>query len=75
MTSLVEKYLSGKEYTIGLLQNFSDSTYQILPAEIIPEKDSRGDRILGFDDKVNDQKLVLKIADKKNQRRDFGVSR
>jgi len=62
-SSLVEKYLSGKEYTVGLLQNFIDDTYQILPAEIIAQKDKNGDRILGFDDKVNDKEVVLKISD------------
>lgn len=63
-SSLVEKYLSGKEYTVGLLQNFEDDTYQILPAEIIPQQDVNGVRFLGFDDKVNDQEVVLKITDK-----------
>jgi D-alanine-D-alanine ligase len=62
-SSLVEKYLSGKEYTVGLLQNFIDDTYQILPAEIIAEQDINGDRFLGFADKVNDHELVIPILD------------
>jgi D-alanine-D-alanine ligase len=62
-SSLVEKYLSGKEYTVGLLQNFIDDTYQVLPAEIIAVKDINGERILGFADKIADHELVLKITD------------
>ncbi len=62
--SLVEKYLSGKEYTVAIIQDFKNDSYQIYPCEIFVQKNSKGDRILGFDDKIADEEQVLKIEDK-----------
>jgi len=61
--SLVEKYLSGKEYTVGIIQNFENETFQINPIEIIAEKNNNI-RILGFDDKVADKELTFVIDNK-----------
>jgi len=62
--SIVEKYLSGKEYTVAIMQSFEDDTYQIYPIELQAQENAKGDRILGFDDKVADMELALKIEDK-----------
>ncbi|PHS57275.1 MAG: D-alanine--D-alanine ligase [Sulfurimonas sp.] len=62
--SLVETYLSGKEYTVAIIEDFKNSSYNIYPIELIAEKNSKGDRILGFYDKQRDREQSLKIKDK-----------
>ena len=62
--SLVEKYLSGKEYTVGIIQNFKNGTFQINPVEILVEKNNQCIRILGFDEKKSDEELVLEVDNK-----------
>lgn len=62
--SLVETYLSGKEYTVAIIEDFKNSTYDIYPIELIAEKNSKGDRVLGFFDKQRDREKSLKIKDK-----------
>jgi len=60
---MVETYLSGKEYTVAIIEDFKNSSYNIYPIELIAEKNSKGDRILGFDDKRRDREQSLKIKD------------
>ncbi len=62
--SLVEKYLSGKEYTVAILQDFKNNSYQIHPIEILAQENSKGDRILGFGDKIADREQSFEIEDK-----------
>ena len=62
--SLVEKYLSGKEYTVAIIQDFKNDSYQVYPVELLAQKNRKGDRILGFADKVTDKELTLEIEDK-----------
>lgn len=62
--SLVEKYLGGKEYTVGIIQDFKNNSYQIYPIELLAEQNTKGDRILGFADKIADNEQALKIEDK-----------
>ena len=59
--SLVEKYLNGKEYTVAVFQDFKTNSYQVYPIELLAEKNTNGDRILGFSDKIADKELPLKI--------------
>ena len=59
--SLVEKYLNGKEYTVAIFQDFKVNSYQVYPMELLAEKNIKGDRILGFADKIADNELSLKI--------------
>ena len=59
--ALVEKYLSGKEYTVGIIQDFENDTFQINPVELIPAMNSDEARILGFEEKLSDKELVLEI--------------
>lgn len=62
--SLVEEYLSGKEYTVAIIQDFKNDSYQIYPVELFAQANSNGDRILGFADKVEDKEQSSKIEDK-----------
>ncbi len=59
--SLVEKYLNGKEYTVAIFQNFKNNSYKVYPIELLAKKNTKGDRILGFTDKIADKELALKI--------------
>ena len=59
--SLVEKYLNGKEYTVAIFQDFNNNSHQVYPMELLAEKNTKGDRILGFADKIADNELSLKI--------------
>ncbi len=61
--SLVEKYLCGKEYTVAIMEDFQNETYQVYPIELQAQANAKGDRILGFDDKIADMELTLKIED------------
>jgi len=59
--SLVEKYLSGKEYTVGIIQDFAHGTFQTNPVEILVEKLNGNFAVLGFDEKLANKELVLEI--------------
>jgi len=59
--SLIEKYLSGKEYTVGVIQDFENDTFQINPVEILVERINGNFAVLGFDEKLADKELVLEI--------------
>jgi D-alanine-D-alanine ligase len=45
--ALVEEYLSGREFTVAILQTADRSSLQVLPIEMLPEKNALGDRVIG----------------------------
>lgn len=59
--SLVEKYLSGKEYTVGIIQDFENKTFKVNPAELLTRGNNQDIRFLGFDEKIANKELVLEI--------------
>lgn len=61
--SLVEKFLSGKEYTVAILEDFKNKSFQVCPIELLAEKNEKNVRILGYDDKIADRELALFIND------------
>lgn len=61
--SLVETYLSGKEYTVGVFENAGDGKLTAMPVEIIPGKNKNGDRILDYAAKKDDSEQVLAVTD------------
>lgn len=65
--SLVEKYLSGKEYTVAIIEDFINNSYNIYPTELLAQTNKRGDKFLGFADKIEDKELSLKIEDKETK--------
>lgn len=67
--SLIEQYLSGKEYTVAIMEDFENNSYNVYPAELLAQLNSNGDRILGFADKVADKELSLKIEDRETKER------
>ena len=49
LSSLVETYLPGKEYSVGILQDSTNGTLRAMPIEIIIKKNINGHCILDFD--------------------------
>ncbi|MDC3257322.1 D-alanine--D-alanine ligase [Candidatus Pelagibacter sp.] len=64
-SSLVETYLAGKEYSVGIFENSIDGSLRAMPIEIIVKKNIDGYRILDFDVKKNDEEEVVLVSDKK----------
>jgi len=59
--SIVESYLSGKEYSVGIMQNNSNNSLLAMPIEIITKADSKGHRILDYNTKKNDAEEVIAV--------------
>jgi len=61
--SLVETYLSGKEYSVGIFEDGIDGSLRAMPIEIIVKKNIDGHCILDFDVKKNDEESVILVSD------------
>ena len=61
--SIVETYLRGKEYTVGIMQDTVTGNLIALPAEIIIEKNKQGQRILDFQMKKENTEELIKVSD------------
>jgi len=64
-SSLVETYLAGKEYSVGIFEDSIDGSLRAMPIEIIVKKNIDGYCILDFDVKKNDEEEVVLVSDKK----------
>ena len=64
-SSLVETYLSGKEYSVGIFEDSINGSLVAMPIEIIVKKNSNGHCILDFDIKKNDEEKVIAVSDNK----------
>ena len=62
---MVEKYLSGKEYSVGIFKDNVDGSIEALPIEIIVKENVNGHHILDFDIKKNDEEEVVTVLDKR----------
>ena len=65
LSSLVETYLPGKEYSVGIFQDSVDGSLKAMPIEIIIKKNSNGHCILDFDVKKDDEEKVVAVTDVK----------
>ena len=63
--SLVETYLAGKEYSVGIFEDSIDGSLRAMPIEIIVKKNIDGYCILDFDVKKNDEEEVVLVSDHK----------
>jgi len=63
--SLVETYLPGKEYSVGIFEDSSNGKLTAMPIEIIAGRNKNGARILDFDIKKNNSEKVIAVTDKK----------
>ena len=61
--SLVETYLAGKEYSVGIFEDSIDGTLRAMPIEIIVKENIDGHCILDFDVKKNDEESVVLVSD------------
>ena len=61
--SLVETYLEGKEYSVGIFEDSIDGSLRAMPIEIIVKKNIDGHCILDFDVKKNDEESVILVSD------------
>lgn len=61
--SLVETYLSGKEYSVGIFNNNANGSITTMPVEIIPKENKNGERILDFDAKEDNSEAVILVLD------------
>ena len=64
-SSLVETYLAGKEYSVGIFEDSIDGSLRAMPIEIIVKKNIDGYCILDFDVKKNDEEEVILVSDTK----------
>jgi len=65
LRSLVETYLSGKEYSVSILQDHSNENLEAMPIEIVVKKNINGHRVLDYDIKENDHEKVIEVSDSK----------
>jgi len=63
--SLVETYLSGKEYSVSILQDNSNGNLIAMPIEIVVKKNINGHSILDYDIKDNDHEKVIEVSESK----------
>lgn len=62
--ALVETYLNGREYSVGILQDPKSVDLRAMPIEIIAAPNENGDRILDYDTKKLDMETVEAVTDK-----------
>ena len=65
LASLVETYLPGKEYSVGILQDCINGTLIAMPIEIIVKENENGHCILDFNIKKTDVETVIAVTDLK----------
>jgi len=63
LPSLVEKYLPGKEYSVGIIEDSVNGNLRAMPIEIVVKKNMNGHRILDFDVKKDDEERVIIVTD------------
>ena len=64
-SALVETYLSGKEYSVGIFEDSDNHNLKAMPIEISVKANSEGYQILDFNVKKNDTEIVLPVKDSK----------
>ena len=60
---MVETYLAGKEYSVGIFEDSIDGTLRAMPIEIIVKENVDGHCILDFNVKKNDEESVIAVSD------------
>ena len=61
--SLVENYLSGREFSVAILKYQDTSEYNVMPIEIVADIDIRGIRMLGGEVKAANNEVILEVKD------------
>lgn len=70
---LIEEYLDGREFSIAILEGSKGEQCQIIPIEIVPPKNTKGDRILGVETKHADteETRVVERGELRDELTDF----
>ena len=63
LSSLVETYLPGKEYSVGIFQDSTNGDLKAMPVEIVIKKNINGHCILDYDVKKDDEEKVIAVTD------------
>ncbi len=61
--SLVERYLSGREFSVAVLEQPRNDLPLAMPIELIAKPNIRGDRVLGLVEKNEDEEQVVAVSD------------
>ena len=61
--SLIEEFLSGREFSVAIIKNRYDGSYSQMPLELIAESNSSGVKVLGGSVKSENKEKVLKVED------------
>ncbi len=61
--TLAEEYLTGREFSVAILDSLNSENIIAMPIELITEKNNQGDRILGRKIKADDTEHVLAVTD------------
>ena len=67
--SLVETYLSGREFTVGIFDEPLNKGKIAMPVELVTVPDNRGNRILSFEIKTKDVEQLISVQDSKEHER------
>lgn len=59
---LVEEVLPGREFTVAVFDDQTNGQRWTLPMEIVPQKNSKGDRVLGYAEKQNNMEEVKSVG-------------
>jgi len=65
LSSLVETYLPGKEYSVGIFQDSINGNLRAMPIEIVIKKNKNGHCILDYNVKKDDEEKVIAVTDVK----------
>ena len=60
---LVEEYLTGREFSVAVLQNEHSEELLVMPIELVAADNGQGDRILSQQVKSSNQETVLSVSD------------
>jgi len=63
LSSLVETYLPGREYSVGIFQDSISGDLRAMPIEIVIKKNKNGHCILDYNVKKDDEEKVIAVTD------------
>lgn len=61
--SLIEEYLTGREFSVAILKDINSSDYSVMPLELVAPVDERGARLLSAEVKSADTESFLEVTD------------
>lgn len=62
--AMVEKYFSGREFTVALLQDLDSNNLNVMPIEQLPTKNHKGDAVIGHAMKNSDTETAVRLVGK-----------